>query len=97
MTSARAWRVHRHGTPAEALELDVVDVRSPGPGEATVAIEAVGLNFPDLLLCAGRYQESPPLPFVAPRLSGVLPFERAPDALDLLARREAVGRVALGD
>jgi hypothetical protein len=33
---------------------------------------------------------------VAPRLSRVLPFERAPDALDLLARREAVGRIALG-
>jgi NADPH:quinone reductase len=63
-TAARAWRVQRHGTPAEALELDVVDVPEPGPGEATVAIEAVGLNFPDLLLCAGRHQESPPLPFV---------------------------------
>lgn len=26
-------------------------------------VDAVGLNFPDLLLCAGRYQERPPLPF----------------------------------
>ncbi len=37
--------------------------RPPGPGEARVAIGAVGLNFPDLLLCAGRYQERPELPF----------------------------------
>jgi NADPH2:quinone reductase len=29
-----------------------------------VRVEAVGLNFPDLLLCAGAYQERPPLPFV---------------------------------
>ncbi len=37
--------------------------RPPGPGEARVEVGAVGLNFPDLLLCAGRYQERPPLPF----------------------------------
>ena len=64
MTTARAWRVHRYGSPEEALRLDTTDVPAPGPGEATVAVEAVGLNFPDLLLCAGRYQERPPLPFV---------------------------------
>jgi NADPH2:quinone reductase len=64
VTSARAWRVHRHGTPADALELDTIEVPEPGPAEATVEIEAVGLNFPDLLLCAGRYQERPVLPFV---------------------------------
>lgn len=28
-----------------------------------VAVEAIGLNHPDLLLCAGRYQERPALPF----------------------------------
>ncbi len=62
--SALAWRVHRFGKPAEALRLDRVSVRPPGPREATVRIEAVGLNFPDLLLCAGRYQERPEPPFV---------------------------------
>ncbi|HEX6445853.1 MAG TPA: NADPH:quinone oxidoreductase family protein [Streptosporangiales bacterium] len=60
---ARAWRVHRLGTPREALQLDTVPSRPPGPGEARVRVAAVGLNFPDLLLCAGRYQERPPLPF----------------------------------
>jgi NADPH2:quinone reductase len=59
----RAWRVHRHGPPEDALRLDPVAPRPPGPGEAAVAIEAVGLNFPDLLLCSGGYQERPPLPF----------------------------------
>src|SRR5690349_9790851 len=38
--------------------------RSPGRGEALVDVAAIGLNFPDLLLCAGAYQERPELPFV---------------------------------
>ncbi len=37
--------------------------RDPGPGEVRVQVAAVGLNHPDLLLCAGRYQERPALPF----------------------------------
>ena len=36
---------------------------TPGPGEALVAIEAASLNFPDLLLIAGKYQWRPPPPF----------------------------------
>jgi NADPH2:quinone reductase len=59
----RAWRVHRYGPPEDALRLDAVAPRPPGPGEAAVAVEAVGLNFPDLLLCSGGYQERPALPF----------------------------------
>ncbi len=62
--SALAWRVHRFGSPREALRLDSVPVPAPGPHEATVRIQAVGLNFPDLLLCAGEYQERPEPPFV---------------------------------
>jgi NADPH2:quinone reductase len=59
----RAWQVQRLGPPEDALRLAAAQPRAPGPREATVAVEAVGLNFPDLLLCAGRYQERPPLPF----------------------------------
>ncbi|MGH3494207.1 MAG: alcohol dehydrogenase catalytic domain-containing protein, partial [Sciscionella sp.] len=46
-----------------ALELDETPPREPGPGEVRVSVEAVGLNFPDLLLCAGRYPERPERPF----------------------------------
>lgn len=35
----------------------------PGPGEVVVAIRAAGLNFPDTLMVAGRYQLKPPFPF----------------------------------
>lgn len=58
-----AWRVRRLGEPARALAWEEVATGSPGPGEVTVVVESVGLNFPDLLLCAGRYQERPTLPF----------------------------------
>jgi len=36
----------------------------PGPGQVRVAIRAAGLNFPDTLMIAGRYQLKPPLPFI---------------------------------
>jgi NADPH2:quinone reductase len=59
----RAWQVQQLGPPEDALRLVAAAPRPPGPGEATVDVEAVGLNFPDLLLCSGGYQERPPLPF----------------------------------
>ncbi len=60
---ARAWRVHTYGPPLEALRLDAVEVSPPGPEQVQVSVQAVGLNHPDLLLCAGRYQERPSPPF----------------------------------
>lgn len=61
--AARSWLVRTLGAPADALHLEPARPRPPGPGEARVAVGAVGLNFPDLLLCAGGYQERPDLPF----------------------------------
>ena len=34
-----------------------------GPGEVVTRVKAVGLNFYDTLIIAGRYQKQPPLPF----------------------------------
>src|SRR4029077_15964193 len=59
----RAWRAHELGEPAAVLRLDDVPAPTPGPGEGGVEVEAVGLNFPDVLLLRGQYQEHPPLPF----------------------------------
>ncbi len=36
----------------------------PGPGEVLLRIRACGLNFADLLMLEGRYQDMPDLPFV---------------------------------
>ena len=35
-----------------------------GPADVRVRMQAVGLNFPDLLMTRGHYQFKPPLPFV---------------------------------
>lgn len=61
----RAWQLHDNGDPLEQLSLDDVDdAPPPGDGEATVAIEAVGISFPDVLQCRGEYQVKPPLPWI---------------------------------
>jgi NADPH:quinone reductase len=60
---SRRWRVRALGSPEQALRLESAPVRTPAPDQVVVKVAAVGLNFPDLLLCAGRYQERPPLPF----------------------------------
>lgn len=83
----RAWRVHDLGDPADVLHLDEVPEPEPGPGELVVRVQAAALNFPDILLCQGKYQERPPLPFTpgieltgevvgAPKGSGFRPGDR---------------------
>lgn len=60
----RAWQVHSHGEPAEVLRLDEVPPPEPPAGHVTIDVAAAGVNFADILLCRGSYQEKPPLPFV---------------------------------
>ncbi len=59
----RAWRVHELGDPKDALKLEEVEEPNPGPGEVVVEVEAAALNFFDILLCQGNYQERPNPPF----------------------------------
>jgi NADPH2:quinone reductase len=59
----RAWRVHSLGDPAEVMSLDEVDRPTPADGQLLVEVRAAGLNFPDVLMARGQYQEKPPLPF----------------------------------
>lgn len=55
--------MHELGAPADVLRLEEVPDPAPGPGELLVRVDAVALNFPDVLMCAGLYQEKPRLPF----------------------------------
>lgn len=48
----------------ENLRLGDCPEPQPGPGEILVEVKAAGLNFADSLMCAGKYQVKPPLPFV---------------------------------
>ncbi len=59
----RAWQVTSHGEPGQVMELREVPVPSPAPGEVLIRVRAVAVNFPDVLLARGQYQERPELPF----------------------------------
>lgn len=49
--------------PPESLRVEEVPDPAPGPGQVLIEVHACGVNFPDLLIIAGRYQIKPPLPF----------------------------------
>ncbi|SFC47737.1 NADPH:quinone oxidoreductase family protein [Tropicimonas isoalkanivorans] len=55
----RAFRIAAYDAPPELVEFDLPP---PGPGEIRLKIEACGLNFADLLMARGRYQERPEPP-----------------------------------
>lgn len=55
----RAFQAVRHDKPPALAE---VPRPVPQPGEIEVRIRACGLNFADLLMAGGTYQDTPPLP-----------------------------------
>ena len=54
-----AWRV---ASPGAAPELQRFEAADLGPGEVTIDVEATGLNFADLLMMKGAYQDTPDFP-----------------------------------
>jgi NADPH2:quinone reductase len=59
----QAWRVHELGHPSVALRLEDVAAPEPGPDQVRIRVEAGNINFADILLCQGIYQDRPGLPF----------------------------------
>ncbi|MBX2799617.1 MAG: NADPH:quinone oxidoreductase family protein [Myxococcales bacterium] len=59
----RAVECAENGAP-QVLRLVDRAVPTPGKGEVRIAMEAASVNFPDVLMVAGKYQMQPPLPFV---------------------------------
>ena len=59
----KAWQITRQGEPRDALAC--VDVASPVPlaNEVKIAVDAVAVGFPDVLMCRGEYVFRPALPF----------------------------------
>jgi NADPH:quinone reductase len=51
---AHAIRIHKHGGP-EVMEWDEIQLGKPGPGEALIRQNAVGLNFVDIYNRSGLY------------------------------------------
>lgn len=58
----RAVRIHQLTGPSGLVVDDVADPTA-GPGQVVIAVEAAGVNFPDLLITQGKYQFRPALPF----------------------------------
>lgn len=56
----QAWRVDQIGAAAQLTQIAAPE---PAVGEVVVQVAAVGLNFADLLMQQGKYQEHPPLPY----------------------------------
>lgn len=57
----RAWEVTDLNHPMQFVTRPLPE---PAPGQVRLAIAACGLNFADLLMAQGRYQDRPALPFV---------------------------------
>lgn len=56
----QAWTIETLGQPAR---LAMLPDPTPASGQAVVRVAACGLNFADLLMAKGQYQERPDLPF----------------------------------
>ncbi|MCB1334206.1 MAG: NADPH:quinone oxidoreductase family protein [Roseivivax sp.] len=57
----KALYVQSHESKAVLTD---IPTPTPGPGQLLVRVETCGLNFADLLMLKGTYQDTPPLPFV---------------------------------
>ena len=83
----KAVLCQRFGTPDDLVLADIPDPVA-GPGEVVARVAAVGLNFFDTLIIAGKYQTKPPFPFspggefagvvesVGPGVTGFAPGDR---------------------
>ena len=83
----KAILCQRFGTPDDLVLADIPDPVA-GAGEVVASVAAVGLNFFDTLIIAGKYQSKPPFPFspggefagviesVGPGVNGFAPGDR---------------------
>jgi NADPH:quinone reductase len=95
----KAILCQRFGTPDDLVIADVPDPVA-GPGEVVARVVAVGLNFFDTLIIAGKYQTKPPFPFspggefagviesVGPGVTGFSPGDRVMGYTNFNAARE---------
>ncbi len=82
----RALVCEAYGAP-DTLVLKDIPAPEPGPGQVAIDVRAAGVNFPDLLMIAGKYQVRTPPPFVpGAECAGVV-----------TAVGEGVSRVSPGD
>ena len=64
MTAYRALQCNALTNDLSGLRVVELNATPPGPGQVAVAMRAMALNFPDLLMTRGGYQHKPDLPYV---------------------------------
>src|SRR3954454_16924745 len=90
----RAVQCNAWGEIADLTLADVPPPGEPGPGQVAIDVAAAGVNFADLLMVAGKYQERPMPPFtpgfeiagrvaaIGPGVTRVKPGDRVLGLLD---------------
>lgn len=73
--------------PPEAYAIREHAAPDPGPGQIHVAVKAIGISYVDVLTAAGKYQVTPPLPFI--------PGSECAGIVEAVG--EGVTKVAVGD
>lgn len=69
----KSWKVTELGEPRDVLKIMHVELPQKQENEVLIQVKATALNFFDILLCQGKYQEKPPLPFTfGSEVSGVV-------------------------
>ncbi|OGB94244.1 MAG: hypothetical protein A2Z31_09695 [candidate division NC10 bacterium RBG_16_65_8] len=63
MRTREVWRMGRAGS-LHRLARQTESLSDPGPGEARIAVKAVGLSFADLFACLGLYSATPKGAFI---------------------------------
>lgn len=58
-----AWMVEQYGPFQDVLQWTTVPRPTPDAGCCLIRVKAAGVNFPDILAIAGKYQVRVPLPF----------------------------------
>lgn len=86
----RAVVCHRFGPP-ETLRVEDVAALPLAAGQVRIAVAAAGVNFADILMVAGKYQEKAPFPFVPGfEVAGTV-RETAPDVSGLKIGDRVIG------
>ncbi|MDH5589276.1 MAG: zinc-binding dehydrogenase [Gemmatimonadota bacterium] len=84
----KAILLSRHGGPG-VLRVTEIPTPDPGPGEVRVKVEAVGLNYAEVLSRKGLYGWAPRLPYV-PGMEAVGRIDRVGEGVDPARVGEAV-------
>jgi NADPH2:quinone reductase len=84
-----------HGGP-DSLVIEDIPAPTLQKGQARLAVHACGVNFPDVLMVAGKYQYQPPLPFApGAEVSGEI-IELAEDVTHLKVGQHVIALTAAG-